>query len=122
MMQLMPETAANLGVDDPYNARQNIDGGVRLLKRLLDKYKGRPDLALAAYNAGEDAVDANNGIPNFDETRRYVSAIMKRVFGAPEKRNSPGAAVIPETPLTITVPESPTPSKSVAFPGIAGTQ
>jgi soluble lytic murein transglycosylase-like protein len=85
MMQLMPDTAASLGVDDPFNPRQNIDGGVRMLKRLLDKYKGRPDLALAAYNAGEGAVDANQSVPNYEETQEYVSTIMKRVFEEPAK-------------------------------------
>lgn len=85
MMQLMPDTAASLGVDDPFDPRQNIDGGVRMLKRLLDKYKGRPDLALAAYNAGEGAVDANQSVPNYEETQEYVSTIMKRVFEEPAK-------------------------------------
>ena len=85
MMQLMPDTAASLGVDDPFNPRQNIDGGVRMLKRLLDKYKGRPDLALAAYNAGEGAVDANQSVPDYEETQEYVSTIMKRVFEEPAK-------------------------------------
>lgn len=85
MMQLMPDTAASLGVDDPFDPRQNIDGGVRMLKRLLDKYNGRPDLALAAYNAGEGAVDANQSVPAYEETQEYVSTIMKRVFEEPAK-------------------------------------
>ncbi|MCZ2154305.1 MAG: lytic transglycosylase domain-containing protein [Bryobacterales bacterium] len=83
MMQLTPATAASLGVDDPYDPRQNIDGGVRLMKRLLDKYRGRPDLALAAYNAGEAPVDAAQRVPDYQETQEYVSTIMKRVFEEP---------------------------------------
>ncbi|MCC6264543.1 MAG: lytic transglycosylase domain-containing protein [Bryobacterales bacterium] len=93
MMQLTAATAASLGIDDPYDARQNIDGGVRLMKRLLDKYKGRPDLALAAYNAGEGAVDAHQGVPAYEETQEYVSTIMKRVFEEPMKAGGPAPRV-----------------------------
>lgn len=83
MMQLTAATAASLGVGDPYDPRQNIDGGVRLMKRLLEKYKGRPDLALAAYNAGEAPVDALQRVPDYQETREYVTTIMRRVFEEP---------------------------------------
>ncbi|MCU0227035.1 MAG: lytic transglycosylase domain-containing protein [Bryobacterales bacterium] len=86
MMQLMPDTAEALGVGDPFDPRANIDGGVRLLRRLMDKYNGRPDLALAAYNAGEGAVDKANGVPDYAETREYVSAIMQKVFETPPNR------------------------------------
>lgn len=118
MMQLMPETAASLGVDDPFNPRQNIDGGVRLLKRLLDKYKGRPDLALAAYNAGESAVDAAQSVPSYEETQEYVSTIMKRVFEEPSKparpiEGRPGGIRSPDAvkgPEFVKGPESITPS------------
>jgi soluble lytic murein transglycosylase-like protein len=110
MMQLMPETAATLGVEDPFNPRQNIDGGVRLLKRLLDKYKGRPDLALAAYNAGESAVDAAQSVPSYEETQEYVSTIMKRVFEEPAKPArrlgaASGDISAPKAPESIQPPE-----------------
>jgi hypothetical protein len=110
MMQLMPDTANALGVIDPFDPRQNIDGGVRLLRRLLDKYQGRPDLALAAYNAGEGAVDRNNAVPDYEETRDYVRAIMRRVFEeAPEKPRTPRAARI-ASPARIPSPSFGTPA------------
>ena len=100
MMQLMPATAESLGIADPFDARQNIDGGVRHLKRLIEKYNGRPDLALAAYNAGEGAVDSNSDIPPYEETREYVSTIMKRVFEEKPKPNTP-PKIEPITPVRI---------------------
>lgn len=104
MMQLTPDTAQTLGVGDPFDARQNIDGGVRLLKRLMEKYKGRPDLALAAYNAGEGAVDSSKGIPDYEETKEYVKTIMQRVFEEKPRRRRPATiAPIPTiTPPTAT--------------------
>jgi Transglycosylase SLT domain len=77
LMQLMPETAARFAVRDTFNPVQNVDGGVRYLKELLARYSGQVRLALAAYNAGEDAVDQFKGIPPFRETQQYVVRVLK---------------------------------------------
>ena len=76
LMQLMPKTAESLGVVDAYNPSQNIEGGVKYLKGLLDKFDNKHELALAAYNAGPNAVKKYGGIPPYKETQNYVKAIM----------------------------------------------
>ena len=76
LMQLMPRTASSLGVRNAFDPRENIEGGVRHLRYLLDKYPGNVSLALAAYNAGEKAVDSYGGIPPYTETQQYVQRIL----------------------------------------------
>ena len=75
LMQLMPKTASNYGVDDPYDPRQNIEAGIKHIKNLLSVYDGELNLALAAYNAGQGAVKKYKGIPPFPETQNYIKKI-----------------------------------------------
>jgi hypothetical protein len=90
LMQLMPGTAAMLGVQDSFDPRQNIDGGVRHLRGLMDRFGGDLALALAAYNAGENAVLRYRGIPPYPETQSYVTRVMSYVSTTTE---SPRAVV-----------------------------
>ena len=88
LMQLMPATAKRFGVTDPFDPLQSLDGGAQYLHWLLERFEGRTDLALAAYNAGEGAVDRHGGqIPPYGETLRYVNGVLERAI---EDRSSSG--------------------------------
>ncbi len=77
LMQLMPSTAKGLGVKDAMDPQQNIEGGVKYLKSMLDRFHGNTILALAAYNAGPNAVSKYDGVPPYKETQNYVKSILK---------------------------------------------
>jgi hypothetical protein len=78
LMQLMPDTQAQFHVADPFDARESLEGGTKLLKQLLDHYGGDLSKALSAYNAGARRVDEADGVPDLSETRDYVLSIITR--------------------------------------------
>lgn len=79
LMQLMPATQSEYGVTDPFDPKQSIDAGARMMKRLLDRYGGDLALALGAYNAGPGQVDRHGGVPDFPETVNYVSDLLEKL-------------------------------------------
>ncbi|MHB8846118.1 MAG: transglycosylase SLT domain-containing protein [Nitrospirota bacterium] len=95
LMQLMPQTASVLNVRDSFSPHENIEGGVKHLKYLLDRYEGNISLALAAYNAGETAVKKWGTIPPFKETQDYVKKIMQLYNGTGSAFNSAGRSFAP---------------------------
>jgi soluble lytic murein transglycosylase-like protein len=89
-MQLMPETAAILGVRDPFDPRENIDAGTRHLRAMMERFRHDVRLAVAAYNAGERPVARHRGVPPYPETRQYVAQVL-RLYDAPPARVEPRA-------------------------------
>jgi soluble lytic murein transglycosylase-like protein len=81
LMQLMPQTARQLNLKNPFDPQENVDAGVRHLKQLLDNYNGDIRLSLAAYNAGSGAVARSRGIPRYSETQNYVRRITNLYGG-----------------------------------------
>jgi soluble lytic murein transglycosylase-like protein len=90
-MQLMPSTARSLKVKNPFDPEQNVDAGVRHLKRLLESYGGDVKLTLAAYNAGSGAVARSAGVPRYLETQNYVRRITNLYYGGFDLSRSAGA-------------------------------
>jgi soluble lytic murein transglycosylase-like protein len=81
LMQLMPGTARELKLTNPFDPEQNVDAGVRHLKKLMESFGGNVQLSLAAYNAGAAAVVRSSGVPHFSETRNYVNRITRLYNG-----------------------------------------
>src|SRR5579872_6948196 len=94
LMQLMPQTARQLKVANPFDPLQNVDAGVRHLKQLMENYGGDVKLTLAAYNAGQGAVTRSAGVPHFAETRNYVKRITQLYYGG----SDPGSHFL-ESPM-----------------------
>jgi soluble lytic murein transglycosylase-like protein len=90
LMQLMPQTARQLNVTNPFDPRQNVDAGVRHLKQLIESYGGDVKLSLAAYNAGAGAVARSAGVPRIPETRNYVKRITELYYGG----SAPGSYIL----------------------------
>jgi soluble lytic murein transglycosylase-like protein len=90
LMQLMPQTARQLNVTNPFDPQQNVDAGVRHLKQLMENYGGNVKLSLAAYNAGTGAVARSAGVPRIPETRQYVKRITELYYGG----SDPGSGII----------------------------
>lgn len=102
LMQLMPSTAEQYGVEDAFDPEQNVEAGSKLLKSLLDRYRNDPSLALGAYNAGAARVDDAGGLPLIPETMDYVNAILTKLGSlvptAPARSQGNGKPDIPDIP------------------------
>jgi soluble lytic murein transglycosylase-like protein len=106
LMQLMPGTAAELGVTNPFDPKQNLEGGARYLAQQLERFDGDLRLALAAYNAGPGAVKRHGGVPPYPETQRYVESVL-------EWKARFDSAADPDPASSSAQPSSPPPSSTV---------
>lgn len=113
LMQLIPETARRMGVSNSFNSRQNIEGGVRYLRELQDRYEDLR-LVLAAYNAGEGAVDRYRGIPPYAETQDYVYRVGKRYGDLRRRSGSSSSQKRAATAAAVVVTKATEPSASAA--------
>lgn len=113
LMQLMPQTAIRLDVRDLYDPDDNVGGGAKYLRQLLDRFHGNLPLALAAYNAGENVVDRYQALPPIDETRQYVRKVLRyyRTFLTRD-------GFITERPISRHVPAAPTRDLAPSAPSV----
>jgi hypothetical protein len=114
LMQIMPSTAVRLGVADLFDPRQNILGGVKYLRMLLDMFQGDVSLAVAGYNAGERAVMRHQGVPPYKETQGYVRKILTLLTGG-GTRPATTPVLAPAAPKEAAAPTPPPPKPSVIY-------
>lgn len=120
LMQLMPATASSYNVRDPFDPRENIEGGVRHLKQLMRRYRNNLPVVLAAYNAGDQAVRRHGGIPPYPETRRYVRRVLRKyqqaalIPPAPVRHAGPAEAIQPQPSAAPAAAVQPEPSAAPA--------
>lgn len=129
LFQIIPPTARDLGID-PHDPEQNVEGGIRYFRNMLDRYGNDVPTALAAYNAGPGAVDSHGGIPPFRETQNYVSAVQNR-YNRLNASNAPASYNLPANPQQTAqdtgaqpptpTPATPTPSSQQTGPPATGT-
>ncbi|HEX5036244.1 MAG TPA: lytic transglycosylase domain-containing protein [bacterium] len=111
LMQLMPGTAKQLGVQDAWNIEQNVDGGCKYIRQMLDKFDGDLPKAIAAYNAGPGAVQKYGGIPPFKETKAYVPAVLAHA----EKFNNGAPIVAPADKTVAVAVAAPAPKQTIDY-------
>lgn len=121
LMQLMPRTASQLGVTDPFDPRANVEGGTAYLSQLMDLYHNDAVKALAAYNAGPNRVDQYHGLPPYMETRAYVARIV-RDYNAKKRAQMKAQAAADKTKNAKKKSAAPAPSKKPQQAGVNKTQ
>jgi soluble lytic murein transglycosylase-like protein len=117
LMQLMPATADQYDVDDPFDPKQNVEAGAKLLKSLLDRYQNDPSLALGAYNAGSTRVDQAGGVPAIPETMDYVTAVLEKLRILPPKSAGTGVGTIVADPAPTSMKNSGWQTAPLGFAG-----